>query len=200
MHPRFAKRYFSASIPLSYTEYLLSLLSIPTHSFDRPVTQLKTVGFHEEEKGFDIPKTLGPRLRTLSNLMREISSKNARSVEAYHSLGDNVYNGPDSSILKDPNTEHQITDAMGTPLGSLAKIFSADLPPELWIMVFKNLSQNDHWSCLRVSRKVCGSSLHQSHDHANKFVRNCSGTRSPAMIHSGESSSSSVTSSSRASP
>ena len=133
------------------------------------------------------------------NLKREISPKNARSVEANHSLEDNVYNGPDAPISKGPSTEHQITDAIGNPIGSLAKIFSADLPSEIWTMVLKNLSQHDQCSCLRVCRKVCGSALYQNHDHANKFIRNCSGTRSSAMIHAGETSTSSVTSSVRVS-
>ena len=64
-------------------------------------------------------------------------SVDALVVETRHLLLRNpVFDTSNTSISLGPTLESQIAEAMETPMGTLAKVFSADLPGELWTIVF----------------------------------------------------------------
>lgn len=114
------------------------------------------------------------RLRArLSKLHRKLkgdfSCTEAHLIEARRRTTNNhTYKTPGTWISETPSLVYVISDAMDTPIGTPAEIFSVYLPNELWTMIFKNLSQHDLSLCLRVSHKVCTLSCSSSVEQANK--------------------------------
>lgn len=47
-------------------------------------------------------------------------------------MDDDIYDPTDTSASDGPSIESRIAETIGTPIGSLAKVFSADLPVDLW--------------------------------------------------------------------
>ena len=179
---RFAGRYFSVSFRSSYD----LLHAAVWHAFETRVSYTPSPYLSKGPTGYtkpiepyeDMKISLLSKLQfSASNFGRKLkmdfSFKEALwfkprcpspKIYVYHCRE------PQPCIEEGPSLEYVIADAIETPIGTLAEIFSVDLPNEIWTLVFEKLSQHDLPSCLRVSRKVCDFPFNPGVEHANMLV------------------------------